>query len=229
MSESLGSKWEHATYLGPRHSCTNVEGKMDREHGRFPYCIVWTPLPLITWFIPFIGHIGICDSRGVCYDFAGSHYIGIDDLAFGSAQKFVPLDVAKVSRMTAQPSHTTYDNSIDAGNDIYECRTHNIFLDNCHSHVAECLNRMRYANKSNWNMVRLFFDYYQYERVLIFIFHAGIGMAICDYERKVDISSIRGHHLWPVAGHTLYPFLFPCKVESLFCASGFSTHWIWPL
>lgn len=24
----------------------------------FPHCIVWSPIPLVTWFIPFIGHMG---------------------------------------------------------------------------------------------------------------------------------------------------------------------------
>ena len=24
----------------------------------FPHCIVWSPIPLVTWFIPFIGHLG---------------------------------------------------------------------------------------------------------------------------------------------------------------------------
>lgn len=24
----------------------------------FPFCIVWTPIPLITWVFPFIGHMG---------------------------------------------------------------------------------------------------------------------------------------------------------------------------
>ena len=30
------------------------------EKNRYPYCIVWTPLPLISWIFPFIGHTGIC-------------------------------------------------------------------------------------------------------------------------------------------------------------------------
>lgn len=38
----------------------NVEDdKINPENDRFPYCIVWTALPLITWIIPFIGHTGI--------------------------------------------------------------------------------------------------------------------------------------------------------------------------
>lgn len=31
---------------------------------RFPHCIVWTPLPPITWLLPFIGHMGIADKHG---------------------------------------------------------------------------------------------------------------------------------------------------------------------
>ena len=34
--------------------------KIDQDKNRYPFCIVWTPLPLISWFIPIIGHTGIC-------------------------------------------------------------------------------------------------------------------------------------------------------------------------
>jgi hypothetical protein len=34
--------------------------RIDVEKDKFPFCIVWTPLPLISWFIPIIGHTGIC-------------------------------------------------------------------------------------------------------------------------------------------------------------------------
>jgi hypothetical protein len=33
---------------------------IDNVHDRYPYCIVWTPLPVISWIIPLIGHTGIC-------------------------------------------------------------------------------------------------------------------------------------------------------------------------
>lgn len=39
---------------------------IDKERSRYPYCIVWTPLPLITWFLPPIGgwmslvHVFVC-------------------------------------------------------------------------------------------------------------------------------------------------------------------------
>lgn len=34
---------------------------------------------------------------------------------------------------------------------------HNLFCDNCHSHVATALNLMHYDNSNNWNMVKLAF------------------------------------------------------------------------
>ena len=59
--------------------------KIDPKRKRFPYCIVWTPLPLITSLIPCIGHTGICTSEGIAHDFAGSYAIGVDDLEIGRA------------------------------------------------------------------------------------------------------------------------------------------------
>ena len=37
-----------------------VKQKNDFEKNRYPYCIVWTPLPYISLLFPFIGHTGIC-------------------------------------------------------------------------------------------------------------------------------------------------------------------------
>ena len=70
-------------------STTNVkqEGKIEPERARFPYCIVWTPLPLISWFVPFIGHTGIAMSDGIIHDFAGPYFVSVDDLAFGETHK----------------------------------------------------------------------------------------------------------------------------------------------
>ena len=47
------------------------------EKDHFPLCIVWMPLPVLTWLIPFIGHVGIATSGGTIHDFVGSHYINV--------------------------------------------------------------------------------------------------------------------------------------------------------
>eukprot|EP00232_Nephroselmis_pyriformis_P024679 CAMPEP_0182865510 /NCGR_PEP_ID=MMETSP0034_2-20130328/7727_1 /TAXON_ID=156128 /ORGANISM="Nephroselmis pyriformis, Strain CCMP717" /LENGTH=72 /DNA_ID=CAMNT_0024997807 /DNA_START=112 /DNA_END=327 /DNA_ORIENTATION=+ len=59
---------------------------------KFPYCIVWTPLPLVSALYPAIGHTGICRSDGVILDFAGPYYVSVDQMAFGRPTRYVPLD-----------------------------------------------------------------------------------------------------------------------------------------
>ncbi len=62
--------------------------QINPELARFPYCMVWTPIPLVTWLLPFIGHLGIATSQGIIHDFAGSYFISVDDFAFGSPHKY---------------------------------------------------------------------------------------------------------------------------------------------
>ena len=113
----------------------------------FPYCLVWTPIPVLTWLFPFIGHMGICSSKGVIYDFAGPYYIGEGDLAFGKTTRYLQL----------QPSCTAdvWDDAVSRANACYERKMHNICCQNCHSHCATVLDIVKYRNFSKWNMVIL--------------------------------------------------------------------------
>ena len=52
--------------------------KIDPENDRYPYCIVWTVIPCLSWFLPTVGHTGICSSNGVIYDFAGPFTINVN-------------------------------------------------------------------------------------------------------------------------------------------------------
>eukprot|EP00753_Platysulcus_tardus_P008568 PLAT16107.1.p1 GENE.PLAT16107.1~~PLAT16107.1.p1 ORF type:complete len:205 (-),score=47.92 PLAT16107.1:99-713(-) len=123
-----------------------VGGPIDVARSRFPFCIVWTPLPPITWLLPMIGHMGIASSSGVIYDFAGPYTIGEDDMAFGKPTRYLQLTPSSAEE---------WDAAIARGNAVYETRMHNLFCDNCHSHVARALNSMRYAGSNSWNMVKL--------------------------------------------------------------------------
>ena len=40
----------------------------------FPMCIVWTWLPPISFLLPFVGHVGVTDSRGLIHDFIGMFF-----------------------------------------------------------------------------------------------------------------------------------------------------------
>lgn len=124
--------------------------QIDFEKSRFPYCIVWTPIPFITWFIPIIGHMGIATSSGVIRDFAGPYYVSEDEMAFGKPTKYWKLESSKVLS-------ESWDWAVSEASDEYKKRMHNLCCDNCHSHVAMALNLMRYNGSSSWNMVKLCF------------------------------------------------------------------------
>lgn len=66
--------------------------EIDANKDRFPFCIVWTPLPLLSWIVPLIGHMGIGTSSGVIRDFAGPYFVAEDDFAFGKPTKYWRLD-----------------------------------------------------------------------------------------------------------------------------------------
>lgn len=122
--------------------------QINSEKSIFPYCIVWSPLPLITWILPFIGHTGIADSDGVIHDFAGPYTIGVNNFAFGAPTRYIQLD-PKLCQ------YGSWDQAVDRGCEIYSKRMHNICCDNCHSHVAQCLNIMGYKLKSNYTMITI--------------------------------------------------------------------------
>lgn len=69
---------------------------IDPRKARFPCCIVWTPIPVISWLIPFIGHIGICREDGVILDFAGPNFVCVDNFAFGAVARYFQINKEKV-------------------------------------------------------------------------------------------------------------------------------------
>ncbi|KAG7245244.1 hypothetical protein INR49_023817 [Caranx melampygus] len=125
--------------------------KINPETSRYPYCIVWTPIPVLSWLLPFIGHMGICTSTGVIRDFAGPYFVSEDNMAFGRPTKYWMLDVSKVYASGSN----AWDTAVHDASEEYKHRMHNLCCDNCHSHVAMALNLMRYENSTSWNMVNL--------------------------------------------------------------------------
>ncbi|XP_017029510.1 transmembrane protein 222 isoform X2 [Drosophila kikkawai] len=117
---------------------------------RFPYCIVWTPIPVLTWILPVIGHMGICTSAGVIRDFAGAYFVSEDNMAFGRPTRYLRLQPNFV-----EGGSDAWDEAVSKASVLYGTRIHNIFCDNCHSHVATALINMRYKNSTGWNMLIL--------------------------------------------------------------------------
>lgn len=124
---------------------------INADADRYPFCIVWTPIPVLTWFFPFIGHMGIAMSNGVIRDFAGPYFVSEDNMAFGRPTRYLVLNVAKVRN----GSIIEWDEAVSKASVVYGTRMHNLFWDNCHSHVGLALSNMNYDNSTNWNMVRM--------------------------------------------------------------------------
>ena len=124
------------------------EIEIDLKSSHFPYCIVWTPIPLITYLFPSIGHTGIGTSTGIIHDFAGSFFVSVDDFAFGKPTKYIKMKLSEQEK-------SNWDRAIEKGDNKYNMEEHNIFINNCHSHVAYVLNQLNYKGKNNYNMASI--------------------------------------------------------------------------
>lgn len=69
---------------------------IDPKRLKFPCCLVWTPLPVVSWLAPYIGHIGICREDGTVLDFFGSNLVNVDEFGYGAIARYIPLDRNKV-------------------------------------------------------------------------------------------------------------------------------------
>ncbi|GMY12150.1 protein RTE1-HOMOLOG [Fagus crenata] len=143
--------------------------QIDPRKARFPCCIVWTPLPIISWLVPFIGHIGICREDGVILDFAGPNFVCVDNFAFGSVTRYLQISKEKCG-ISPYPSlynsedgyipdepgreGLTWDDALRKSTQEFQHRSYNLFACNCHSFVANNLNRMTF-NSGGWNVVNL--------------------------------------------------------------------------
>ncbi len=155
-----GSRWERARVIGAPRSpaATAATAAVDVARARFPFSIVWSPLPGITALLPCVGHMGITDSRGVIYDFAGPFSIAVDDFTFGRPYAYLPLDPALAAPApggAAKAPAERWDAGVDAACDAYARRVHNIVCDNCHHHTARALNEMGYGGRRDWGQVKL--------------------------------------------------------------------------
>ncbi|KAG8222214.1 hypothetical protein J437_LFUL001412 [Ladona fulva] len=124
---------------------------IDHKLLRYPFCVVWTPIPFLTWLIPIIGHMGIATSKGIIRDFAGPYVVSEDRMAFGNPTKYWELTPVKAKGGTAG-----WDSAVYYASEEYKTRMHNLCCDNCHSHVAYALTLMNYDD-SKWNMVKIWF------------------------------------------------------------------------
>ncbi|KAF7817393.1 protein REVERSION-TO-ETHYLENE SENSITIVITY1 [Senna tora] len=145
---------------------------IDPKNAKFPCCLVWTPLPVVSWLAPFIGHVGICREDGAVLDFSGSNIVNVDDFAFGAVARYLQLDRSQVLQCCFPPNlsaHTcknayrhsengtaiTWDEALRSSLRYFENKTYNLFTCNSHSFVANSLNRLCYGGSMSWNVINV--------------------------------------------------------------------------
>lgn len=123
----------------------------------FPYCVVWTPIPVLSWVFPFVGHVGICLSSGIILDFAGPYYVAVDSLAFGNPTKYLRLnpELASLSQDEAtSPSRSVsaaWDKALQACTSHFKLKTYSVLSQNCHNFVGHFLNKVQYDSRQ-WDV-----------------------------------------------------------------------------
>uniref|UniRef100_A0A0E0JN54 Uncharacterized protein n=1 Tax=Oryza punctata TaxID=4537 RepID=A0A0E0JN54_ORYPU len=144
-------------------------GEIDPKRARFPCCIVWTPLPVVSWLAPYIGHAGICQEDGTVLDFAGSNLVSMDNFAYGSIARYLQLDRKKCCFPVNLAAHVcersykhaeagtaiSWDDALQLGMRHFEHKFYNLFTCNCYSFVANCLNRLAYNGSVRWNVLNV--------------------------------------------------------------------------
>ncbi|GJU65097.1 reversion-to-ethylene sensitivity protein 1 [Tanacetum coccineum] len=153
---------------GDKHGFWPLD-QIDPTKSRFPCCLVWTPLPVVSWLAPFIGHVGLCMEDGAVVDFSGSNLVTIDDFAYGSVARYIQLDREQCCFPSNLSSHTcnhrykhseigtaiSWDDAIQSTRRHFEHKSYNLFTCNCHSFAANCLNRICYDGSMSWNMINV--------------------------------------------------------------------------
>ncbi|CAM8886315.1 unnamed protein product [Rhodiola kirilowii] len=136
--------------LESTHASLNVQHEfwplrdIDSKKAKFPCCLVWTPLPVVSWLAPYIGHVGICREDGSILDFSGSYFVNVDDFAFGSVARYLQLDREKCCFPPNLSSHKcklgykhaengsalTWDDALQSSVRQYQSKSYNIFICN---------------------------------------------------------------------------------------------------
>jgi len=136
--------------------------------------IVWSCLPGITMFAPFIGHVGVLRSDGALLDFAMSYAINLDRPAFGKPIRLLSLEPYMrigggggggdcVSHGSfeferkgdqgdgeAERYVCSWDKILSEAVREYQNEQYSFFSNNCHTFVAHCLNKAKIPGPSTY-------------------------------------------------------------------------------
>ncbi|KAI3961285.1 hypothetical protein MKX01_006999 [Papaver californicum] len=94
--------------------------EVDPTKAKFPCCLVWNPLHIVSWIAYFIGHC--CFPPNLSGHTCKHGY-----------------------RHSENETTITWDDALRSCMIHFEHKSYNLFTCNCHSYIANCLNRLSYG------------------------------------------------------------------------------------
>ena len=128
---------------------SDADSESGQIRGRWPCCILWTPIPPFTWFAPFVGHMGITDSQGLLHDWGGGPIAACHprNMMFGHPARYIQL---------RPKDRSAWDEAIAQADREYLEHIHCMICGlDCHSHVGRVLDILRVCGCSCHNKVAL--------------------------------------------------------------------------
>ena len=95
-------------------------------------CVVWTTIPILSWICPFLGHAGICDSKGFLYDFQGDNFVGKNQFLFSDPKRIMNIECVDKEILDQAISETVCE---------FSHKNYSLICSNCHLFVCEVLDR----------------------------------------------------------------------------------------
>ncbi|KAL0217567.1 hypothetical protein RCL1_008148 [Eukaryota sp. TZLM3-RCL] len=97
--------------------------------------LLWAPIPILSWFIPFIGHLGLEDSQGNSYDWIG--LVNQNNFCFGRPVRYALLPPISLE---------AWDNAIETSISEYQFKLYTLHGCNCH-HFTQSVIRRAYGKQ----------------------------------------------------------------------------------
>ncbi|KAL0357450.1 UNVERIFIED_CONTAM: protein RTE1 [Sesamum calycinum] len=139
----MGSNEEHSLMIGE----TEVDStQIDPKRSRFPCCIVWSPLPLLSWFFLALATLEYAGRMELSWILLGQTLFAliilhlcwtfIDSSAHDSEDDLMQNSERREIR--------TWDDALRKSTQEYQHESYNILTCNCHSFVANSLNKLKF-------------------------------------------------------------------------------------
>ena len=115
--------------------------EINQNENKFPFCLLWTKIPLLTFFYPNFGYLAIGDSNGKIHFF--------ENLNKFSYYKFFQLKLNDYEK-------NIFDDVINEINNNYKEKFPDVCDNNSYCYVADILNKLNYNKKNDYNKKDVF-------------------------------------------------------------------------